>query len=118
MFSLAYFLSENARLRPERTAIISGADRISYSQLWREAQGFAAVLRAAGIRPGDRVALLMPNVPDFPRAYYAALTVGAVVVPVHGLLTAEEAAFVLRDSGASLLVAHPSLTAGAEAARL
>ena len=51
-----------------------------------EARRYATVLRDAGVGPGDKVALLMPNVPDFPRVYYAALSLGAVVVPVHALL--------------------------------
>jgi len=54
--------------------------------------------------PSDRVALLLPNIPDFPRAYYAALALGAVVVPIHALLRAEEAAYVLSDSGAKVLI--------------
>ena len=59
----------------------------------------------------------MPNVPDFPRVYYAALSLGAVVVPVHALLVGREIAYVLRDSGAKLLVAAaPLLAQGAPAA--
>ncbi len=50
------------------------------------------------------MAVLIPNVPDFARVYYAVLSLGAVVVPVHLLFKAEEIEHVLRDSGASLLV--------------
>jgi long-chain acyl-CoA synthetase len=102
--SLFHVLCESARLRPQRTALICGSDRVSYVQLWKETQAFADVLRSKGVRAGDRVALLMPNTPDFARAYYAILSLGAVVVPVHGLLTPEEVAYVVRDSQASLLI--------------
>ena len=59
----------------------------------------------------------MPNVPDFPRVYYAALSLGAVVVPVHCLLVAREIGFVLTDSQATMLIAAaPLLAQGAPAA--
>src|SRR6185437_13496583 len=58
-------------------------------------------------------------VPDFPRAYYAILSLGAVVVPVHALLKGEEIAYVLRDSGARLLIcAAPLLGEGAKGAAI
>lgn len=107
--SLASVLAEAARRYPERTAVVDGELRVTYAQLWREARGYAAALRERGVGPGDTVALLVPNVVDFPRAYFGALAAGAVVVPVHLLLTASEAAYVLRDSGADLLVCHGSM---------
>jgi long-chain acyl-CoA synthetase len=117
--SLASLLAESARKFPNRIAVVLGQERVTYAQLWDQSRRFAGFLRVEhGIAPGDSVALLMPNVIDFPRAYYAVLALGAVVVPVHALLTPEEIAYVLRDSGAALLIAHPMLTAGAEAARI
>jgi long-chain acyl-CoA synthetase len=106
--SLAAVLAEAARRYPDKTAVVDGDLRVSYARLWREARGYAAALRERGIAPGDTVALVLPNTVDFPRAYYGALAAGAVVVPVHLLLTAEEAAYVLRDSGTDLLVCHTS----------
>lgn len=118
-FSLALLLAESARKYPERIAAVLGDERVTYARLWDEARGFAAVLRDEyGIGPGDTVALLMPNVLDFPRAYYAVLALGAVVVPVHALLTPPEIEYVLRDSGAKLLISHPMLPAGADGAKL
>lgn len=117
--SLAAILAESARRYPQRTAVVDGALRVSYADLWREALTVAAALRDLGVRPGDRVALQCPNVADFPRAYYGILALGAVVVPVHLLLTAREVAYTLRDSGARLLVCHPAVAAvGTEAAGL
>ncbi len=103
--SLAAILSESALRYPDRDAVVMGPQRITYAGLWEESRRYAAVLRERGIGPGDRVALLVPNVPDFPRAYYAVLSLGAVVVPVHALLVAREIGFVLTDSQAALLIA-------------
>jgi long-chain acyl-CoA synthetase len=115
--SLATVLADAARRHADKVAVVDGDARITYEELWLEARAYAAGLAAIGIRPGDTVALLAPNVADFPRMYYGALAAGAAVVPVHLLLTADEAAFVLRDSGADLLVCHTSqLALGAAAA--
>ena len=106
LLSLAAVLAEPAWRQPDKTAVIQGAERLSYAELWAQARGQAAAIRELGVQPGDRVALMSPNVFDFPRSYYAILAAGAVVVPVHMLLTPEEISFILRDSGAKLLIAH------------
>ena len=104
--SLAAVLAEPAWRTPDKTAVIQGTWRRTYAELWREALEWGAGLRDAGVRPGDRVALLAPNVIDFPRVYFGILAAGAVVVPIHLLLTPEEIAYILKDSGARLLVGH------------
>ncbi|AZI57282.1 long-chain fatty acid--CoA ligase [Nakamurella antarctica] len=115
--SLASILAESAARFPKRSAVVMGQDTTSYEDLWLQTRRYAAVLRDKGIRPGDRVAVLLPNVPDFPRAYYAILSLGAVVVPIHALLIAREMAYVLSDSGAKMLIAAgPLLAEGAPAA--
>ena len=117
--SLAMLLRESARKYRNRVAAVLGDERVTYAELWDQTLRIAALLREQfGIQTGDTVALLMPNVLDFPRAYYAILALGAVVVPVHALLTAEEIEYVLRDSGAKLLISHPMLSAGADGAKL
>lgn len=114
--SLAAILAEAARRHAARTAIVFEDERIPYRDLWEQARRYAAALASQGVGPDDRVAILMPNGPDFPRAYFAILALGAVVVPVHGLLTADEVAYVLRDSAAKALIcAGPLLTVGAAA---
>jgi long-chain acyl-CoA synthetase len=120
VLSLATILAESARKRPDKVALIDHAGgRTTYAELWAQARSWAAGLRELGVSPDDTVALQIPNLPDFPRAYYGALAVGAKIVPVHLLLTPEEMAYVLRDSGASLLVAHPSqLESATKAAEL
>ncbi|MEV7994828.1 long-chain fatty acid--CoA ligase [Streptomyces sp. NPDC086077] len=106
--NLAVILAENARRRPDHTALVEGDLRLSFAQVWRRALARAGALAGLGVRPGDRVALMAPNTVEFPTAYYAVAAAGAVVVPVHLLLSAEEVEHVLRDSGASLLLCHPA----------
>lgn len=120
--SVASILAETARRAPDSPAIHFLGSTTSYGQLWDETRAYAGVLRDRGIGRGDRVAMLVPNVPDFPRVYYAALSLGAIVVPIHLLFKSEEIAFVLNDSGADLLVVAAPLLAeaipAAQAARV
>ncbi|UAJ78456.1 long-chain fatty acid--CoA ligase [Leifsonia sp. ZF2019] len=117
--SVASILAETAHRMPDNVALIFQGQEIRYADLWEQTTRYAGALRARGIGPGDRVALMIPNVPDFPRAYYGVLALGASVVPVHALLKAEEIDYVLRDSGAALLIcAAPLLAEGAKGAAL
>ncbi|MFQ6145806.1 long-chain-fatty-acid--CoA ligase [Streptomyces seoulensis] len=114
--SLAAILAENARRRPDRTALVEGDLRLTFDQVWQRARAQAGALVGLGVRPGDRVALMAPNTAEFPQAYYAIAAAGAVVVPVHLLLSAAEVEHVLRDSGATLLLCHPAQEATGAAA--
>ncbi len=114
--SLATILAEAARTYPAHVAVVDSGTRVSYRDLWEQARSYAAGLQQLGIRPGDTVAIQIPNVLDFPRVYYGALAAGATLVPVHLLLTPEEIAYVLRDSGATVLIAHSSQLANAATA--
>jgi long-chain acyl-CoA synthetase len=117
--SIAAILAESAARRPDHTAVVLGETRIPYADLWAGARQYAAVLRDQGIRPDDKVALLLPNTPHFPLAYFGTIALGAVAVPVHALLRAEEIAFVLADSGAKALIcAAPLLPEGMKGAEL
>ena len=117
--SVAAILAEAALRNPEKTAVVVGREETSYGDLWRQAREYAGALKARGIGPGDPVAVLIPNVVDFPRVYYAVLALGGVVVPIHALLKGDEIDYVLRDSGAKLLVcAAPLLGEGAKGAAL
>jgi long-chain acyl-CoA synthetase len=117
--NIASILAESATRYPDNTAVVIGDMRLSYAQLWGHTKQYAAVLREKGVQPGDKVALLLPNTPHFPLAYFGALALGAVAVPVHALLKAEEIEYVLSDSGSKLLVcAAPLLGEGAKGAEL
>ena len=104
--SVATILAESARRHGGRVAVVTDAEAITYRVLWEQTRRVASVLADRGVRQGDRVAVMLPNVPDFPRVYYAVLALGAIVVPVHPLLRADEIAHVLETSGARVVVAR------------
>lgn len=112
--SVASILSESAVRHADRPAVCYNDEAITYRELWDQSRAYAGALRARGIGRGDRVAMMIPNVPDFPRVYYAVLALGAIVVPIHLLLKAEEITRTLQDAGADLFIA--SATSLAEAA--
>jgi long-chain acyl-CoA synthetase len=114
--SVASILAESALRHAHRTALVAGQERIPYGALWEQARRYATHLSALGVLPGDRVALLALNTTDFPRAYFGILAVGAVVVPIHALLTPSEIAYILEDSGAKALICAEQLPSGAPAA--
>jgi long-chain acyl-CoA synthetase len=117
--TIASILAESAERHADRTAVVLGDLRMTYAQLWGHTKQYAAVLREKGIGPGDKVALLLPNTPHFPLAYFGTLALGAVAVPVHALLKAEEIQYVLEDSGAKVLIcAAPLLGEGAKGAEM
>jgi long-chain acyl-CoA synthetase len=117
--SVATILADPAHRYPDRPAVIVGDTVTTYGELWAQAMAYAGALRARGIGRGDRVAMIVPNVADFPRVYYAILSLGAIAVPIHLLLKGEEIDYVLRDSGAKLVVvAAPLLAEGGKGAAM
>ncbi|MFI7872318.1 long-chain fatty acid--CoA ligase [Streptomyces salinarius] len=100
MANLAGFLVETAQRQPGHPALRLGEQVITYAELDDRTARAAALLRAEGVCVGDRVALMLPNVPEFVVLYYGALRAGAVVVPMNPLLKTREAEFHLTDSGA------------------
>ena len=105
-FNLAVMLRESARRAPARTAVILGDATLSYAQLDELSDRVAANLGAAGLAPGDRVGLQLPNIPQFVIAYFGILKAGGVVVPMNPLLKAPEIAFQLEDSSAVALITY------------
>ncbi len=101
--NIAEHLEKHAGLDPERVAIRFEGRSISYGHLNRDANRLASSLRAAGIPAGDRVALYLPNVPEFAVAYYAAQKLGAIPVTINAILKTEEVSFLLGDSGATVV---------------
>ncbi|OIJ65117.1 long-chain-fatty-acid--CoA ligase [Streptomyces mangrovisoli] len=108
MTNLATLLLTSAAAHGERVAVRHDDSTLTYRQLDEASARLAAALRAHGVRPGDRVTMTLPNVPAFPVVYYGILRAGAVAVPMNPLLKEREAAFVLRDSGARVALAHPA----------
>jgi len=103
--NLATLLTDSARRLPQRTAIRLDDAELSYAQLDDASAHVAGLLAERGLRPGDRVGVMLPNVPAFPVVYYGILRAGGVVVPMNVLLKEREVAYYLGDSGAKLLFA-------------
>lgn len=102
--SLAWLLDEATRTSSAYTAIEYYGTRISYAQFSSLADRFARALIRLGVQRGDRVAISLPNVPQFPIAFYGAIKAGAVVVPTNPLYTATELQHQLTDSDAKVIV--------------
>jgi long-chain acyl-CoA synthetase len=105
--NLAQLLTDTAATRPDRVALRLDQRAIMYGQLAEASERVAGLLAAHGIRPGDRVAIMLPNVREFAFVYYGVLRAGAVVVPMNPLLKAREVGYHLSDSGARLIFAWP-----------
>src|SRR5256714_4786316 len=118
--NLATILTESAREHPEHVAIKLDDLELSYAQLDGASAHVAGLLHQHGFSAGDRVGIMLPNVPYFPVCYYGVLRAGGIVVPMNVLLKRREVAFYLRDSGAKLLFAWEGFAedagAGAEEA--
>src|SRR5579884_1796029 len=113
--NLASLLTESAERDPDHVAIKLDDTELSYGFLNGATMLIAGLLRAHGFRPGDRVGVMLPNVPYFPVCYYGVLRAGAIVVPMNVLLRRREVAFYLSDSGAKLLFAWHAFAEDAQA---
>ncbi|MFQ5700712.1 MAG: long-chain fatty acid--CoA ligase [Acidobacteriota bacterium] len=103
--NLATIIREGSRLHPEAIALIAADIRMSYKELDERARRFAAGLARSGVRRGQHVAVMLPNIVQFPVAYFGAHYLGAPVVPLNVLLKSDEVAYHLGDSDAVALVA-------------
>ncbi len=113
--NLARNLIATARRQPDRTALKLDDARMSYARLDDATARMAGFLGERGVMPGDRVCLMLPNVPEFAIIYYGALRAGAVVVPMNVLFKRREVAYYVQDSGAKLLFAWHGFADAAEA---
>jgi long-chain acyl-CoA synthetase len=111
------YLRERARLQPDKAVIIFYGRALGFAELDELSDRFAALLAARSVQRGDRVAVFMPNCPQFLIAFYGILKLGAVHVPVNPLFKAEEVLYELRDSGAQVMLALDQLMDVARAAR-
>ena len=119
-FNLATILRESAAAAPDRALVHAGDTTLSYGHVDRLSGRVAASLRDLGLRPGDKVAVQLPNLPQFLFAYFGILKAGLVMVPLNPLLTSHEVAYHLTDSDAKVLVTFEGFAeaalAGAEQA--
>jgi fatty-acyl-CoA synthase len=99
------FLGRSADVFAAKTAIVYGERRSTYREFAAEATRLARALQASGVRPGDRVAYLCPNIPQMLVANFGVPLAGGVLVPMNTRLSAEEIGYILDHSGAKMLVA-------------
>ena len=103
MTNLAQALTDTAAEHGSRPAVKLDDLVIDYDTLLDGARRVTAMLKDRGIGPGDRVGMVLPNVPPFPVLFYGAVAAGCVVVPMNPLLKAREVQYYLEDSGASIV---------------
>ena len=103
--NLSSLLEEAAASHADHPAIRMDQLVLTYAQLRDAAGRMGALLASLGVEPGDRVGLMLPNVPAFPVAFYGAEAAGAIVVPMNPLLKEREVSYYLGDSGAKVLLA-------------
>ncbi|HEX4356208.1 MAG TPA: long-chain fatty acid--CoA ligase [Pseudonocardia sp.] len=115
MVNLADSLVHAATAYADRPAVKLDDVELSYAQLDQASQHIAGLLAARGVGPGDRVGIMLPNVPHWGVLYYGVLRAGAVAVPMNPLLKEREVAYYLGDSGANLLFAWHGFGAEAQA---
>ncbi len=113
--NLGVILHESASSDPDKIAIRLNERTLTYAEVDREARVIATGLRELGIAPGQAVAVLIPNVPEFTATYFGVLYAGCTVVPINVLLSAPEITYHLEDSEAKLLIAHPFFAESARA---
>ncbi len=110
------FLQRSVEVYPSKDAIVHGARTYSYAQFGAEVQRFAKAL-AARIHPGDRVAVLAPNIPEMLFAHYAVPLAGGVLVALNTRLSARELGYIMEHSGAKILLADSELLAATASLR-
>ena len=98
------FLTRHSRSHGDRIAWILEDERVSFEASFRATAALAAELRRLGVGKGDRVAIAMQNLPEWPVAFFAATAIGAIAVPLNAWWTGAELEYGLADSGAKLLV--------------
>ena len=113
--NLAQILTDAAESDPDHFAVKLDDTELTYAQLDGASAHIVGLLRAHGLSPGDRVGIMLPNVPYFPVCYYGILRAGGVVVPMNVLLKRREVAFYLQDPGAKLLFAWEGFAQDAQA---
>jgi long-chain acyl-CoA synthetase len=112
--NLARILTDTAEKSGDKTAFKLDDVELNYAMLDEGSARVAGLLKSKGLEPGDRVGLMMPNVPYFPAIYYGILRAGGVVVPMNVLLKGREVAFYLEDPDAKILFAWGDFAEAAE----
>ena len=102
--TLVDYLADAARDRPRQAALLFKGAALTYSELDRLSDACAAAFRSLGVQRGDRIALLLPNCPQFLIAEFAAWKIGAIIAPLNPLYTEQELEGPLRENGIETIV--------------
>jgi len=101
-------VEQAARIFPDKPAIIFEDREITYGQLDQQASRLASAMKKKGVQQGDRIALYLPNIPEFIVCYVASLKVGAIAVSINPMLKSAELKYMLNDSGSISMTPAPS----------
>jgi long-chain acyl-CoA synthetase len=97
-------VAETARAHGERMFLVHEDERVTFEAFYRTVAALAAELRAQGVAKGDRVAIVMRNLPEWPAAFYAAAALGAIVTPLNAWWTGPELEYGLVDSASKVAI--------------
>ena len=111
------FMRRARRLYPNREAVVDGDVRLTYTQLFDRCDRWSAVLQRLGVKQGDRVAYIAPNMLAQLESFYAVPQLGAVLVPINYRLTADDFAYIIGHSGAKVVCVHPDYLAMVDSIR-
>ncbi|WP_327052194.1 AMP-binding protein [Halomicrococcus gelatinilyticus] len=117
MANLATTVGDTADDHPDEPAIVAGERTLTYDDLWERIGGFAAGLDERGVGTDDRVAVYLPNLPQFVTAFHGTLRAGGVVVPMNPQYKSREIRHLLDDSESSVVVTLPDLVPFVEEVR-
>jgi len=99
------FMRRTRRVHPQREAVVDGDVRLTYGQFFGRCDRWSTALQGMGVRQGDRVAYIAPNVHQQLESFYAVPQIGAVLVPINFRLTADDFAYIIDHSGATVVCA-------------
>ncbi|HEY6308220.1 MAG TPA: long-chain-fatty-acid--CoA ligase [Candidatus Angelobacter sp.] len=111
------FARRARRLYADREAVLDNDLRLTYAQFFERCDRWSAALQKLGVRPGDRVAYIAPNVHAQLESFYSVLQIGATLVPVNYRLTAGDFAYLIQHSGARVVCAHSDYLDGVDSIR-
>src|SRR5881398_4215693 len=111
------FARRARKLYGGREAVVDGELRLSYEQFFDRCDRWSAALQRLGVRQGDRVAYIAPNTHAQLESFYAVPQIGAVLVPINYRLSADEFAYIITHSGATVVCAHADYLQGVDGLR-
>jgi fatty-acyl-CoA synthase len=111
------FMRRSRRLYPNREAVVDRERRLTYAQFFDRCDRWSAALQRLGVGPGDRVAYIAPNILPQLESFYAVPQLGAVLVPINYRLTADDFAYIIEHSGATVVCADADYLAAVDSIR-